>query len=343
MTTNNPDTAVHVTTTAHNKILRYNYERDQAATKPMPNRGVLYHYTTAEGLKGIVEHHELWATSAYYLNDSSEIMYGYGILDEALGQWLRTKMPHENSLSRGLAESLRRYFGHDALKRNIITPVYLTCFCEEDNLLSQWRAYGNAGGYNVGFKVPMEGIVYGLVPEPPVYTAKCVKVEYARDNQMRRVLEILHSLLPILDEPEVTEAVRSLDALSPFGFSWFLRTVQEILVEESIGFKDAAFDVEKEWRFVVRSRELLKQGLDDGDHTNLPINFRISNGQLAPYVKIIPSKAPWLSDGQILPIASVRCGPRGDRISSSMAVRMLLDGKGYKAARVDRSEIPLVS
>ena len=235
------------------------------------------------------------------------------------------------------------YFRDVTLERNVITPIYLTCFCEEGNLLSQWRAYGTSGGYSVGFKVPAEGIVYGLVPEPRVYTARCIKVEYDRDKQIARVLEILDSVLPILDDQEVTDAVRSIDPLSPLGFSKPSRIIQEMLVEESIGFKDAAFAVEKEWRFVVRSRELLKQGVDDGDHTNLPIYFRTARGQLTPFVKLLPSKAafPLVGDGQKLPIASVRCGPAADRISASMAVRYLLNGKGYRSARVDRSEISL--
>ena len=323
------DPAARVINAAHNRILRYHNDREQVATKQRPNGGVLYHYTTAEGLKGIIENEELWSTSAYYLNDSAEILYGYRLLDVALEEWLKQATPLEDSISRGLAESLRHYFGHDALERNVITPIYLTCFCEEGNLLSQWRAYGSSGGYSIGFKVPAEGIVYGLVPGPRVYTARCVKVEYDRDKQVRRVLEILDSVLPILDEQEVKEAVRSIDPISPLGFSQLSRIISEMLVEESIGFKDVAFAVEKEWRFVVRSRELLKQGIDDGTHTNLPIHFRTARGRLTPFVKLVPSKAamPLVGDGEKLPIASVRCGPAGDRISATMAVRYLLDGK----------------
>jgi len=183
-----------------------------------------------------------------------------------------------------------------------------------------------------------------LTPEPPVYTGRCVKVEYDRDKQIQRILEILSFTLPILDEQDVTEAGRSIDPVSPLGFQKLSSIIQEMLLEESIGFKDAAFAVEKEWRFVVRSRELLKQGVDDGDHTNLPIYFKTARGQLTPFIKFKPSKAPMplVGDGQKLPIASVRCGPAGDRISAWMAVRYLLDGKGYKSTRVDRSEISLV-
>lgn len=265
------------------------------------------------------------------------------LIDEALRKWRERANPAEDSISGGLVYSLQRQFGHDYLERNIITPIYLTCFCEEDNLLSQWRAYGQSGGYSVGFRVLSEGIVYGLRPEPNVYSARCVKVEYDRSEQLRRILELLDFLLPIMDDPRVTEAIRSLDTLSPFGFGWLSRTISEILMDESVAFKNAAFAVEKEWRLVVRSRELLKQGTDDGDHTKLPIRFRTARGQLTPFVRLLPSGAPFpvTGDGKKLPIESVHCGPVGDRVSASMAVRMLLDRYDYKAARIHRSEIPL--
>jgi hypothetical protein len=36
--------------------------------------------------------------------------------------------------------------------------VYLTCFCESGDLLSQWRAYGaNGGGYSLGLKFRDDG------------------------------------------------------------------------------------------------------------------------------------------------------------------------------------------
>jgi hypothetical protein len=110
-----------------------------------------------------------------------------GLLDEAVAKWFEKVNPPEDSMSRRLAFSMQRQVGHDLLQRNIITPIYLTGFCEEDNVLSQWRAYGQSGRYSIGFRMPSEGIVCGLRPEPPVYTAPCVKVEYDRSEQLRRV------------------------------------------------------------------------------------------------------------------------------------------------------------
>ncbi len=338
------DPAARVINEAQNRILRFLNERGFAANLQKPDGGVLYHYTTAEGLKGIIENNEIWATSAYYMNDSAEILYGYRVLHRALEQWLKDRNPAEDSISRGLANSFIRYFGHDAFERNIVTPVYLTCFCEEPNLLSQWRAYGSSGGYNIGVQVPMEGIVYGIKPEPVVYTANCLKVEYDVQKQIDRIFALLDFLLPILDEQAVTDAIRSIDPMSPLGYSGLEGSIQDMLVEESMGFKEPAFAVEKEWRFVVRSRRHMKQGNDNGDHTNLPIHFRTARGQLIPFIKFKPYEAPTpiVGNGKQLPIASVTCGPGGDRISAGLAVRWLLDGRGFRDVRVEHSEISLV-
>jgi len=72
--------AVELASSALNQILKFHYQRETITPKQMPPRGLLYHYTTADGLKGIIEKNELWATSAYFLNDSAEITYGYGLL-----------------------------------------------------------------------------------------------------------------------------------------------------------------------------------------------------------------------------------------------------------------------
>ena len=37
---------------------------------------ILYHYTTASGLVGILQSNRLWATSAIFMNDVNELNYG---------------------------------------------------------------------------------------------------------------------------------------------------------------------------------------------------------------------------------------------------------------------------
>jgi len=339
-----PKDPIHITTPVLNRIVRYNLDRESAASERSLAGATLFHYTTVEGLKGIVEETELWATSAYYLNDSAEVIYGYGVLGEVLKDWMSNCGLPELSLSLGVARQLQDGFGNHLLNRKIINPIYVACFCEDGNLLSQWRTYGQSGGYCLGFTAFGEGPVLGMKPEPCVYTARWVKVEYDRAVQIRRCREILDSLLPILDDEELASAVREIDISSPLGFQGIFSAISDILVEEILAFKSKAFEVEKEWRIVVRSRELLKQGTDDGGRAPLPIHFRSARGLLTPYVKLIPSGGKDLLSIRyegLLPIDGVRIGPTRDQTTAWMATRMLLDKNKYRATRVFGADISL--
>jgi hypothetical protein len=46
-----------------------------------------YHYTTAEGIQGIIENGCLFVTSGYFLNDSSEVDYGCQMFGAMLSKW----------------------------------------------------------------------------------------------------------------------------------------------------------------------------------------------------------------------------------------------------------------
>ena len=163
--------------------------------RKVPPEGLLFHYTTADGLKGIIEKNELWATSAYFLNGSTEIVYGCQVLKEALDNWMTRNPRPQEAVPLRLAQDLRKSLGEDPLNMEAITHVYLSCFCEDDNVLSQWRTYGQRG-YSIGFKVPMDQFTgQGFRPEPNTYTSKWVKVDYDRNEQIKKCRTILDSLL----------------------------------------------------------------------------------------------------------------------------------------------------
>jgi hypothetical protein len=330
--------AVQLANSAFDRILKFHHEREFITPKQMPPRGLLYHYTTADGLKGIIENNELWATSAYFLNDSAEITYGYGVLKEVLDAWLAKNPRPEESLTLGLVRGLLKWFGDDLLKRTVIDPIYLACFCEDDNLLSQWRTYGQSGGYSLGFTVPAPDLLtgQGFKPEPNIYTSKWVRVEYDRSEQAKKCSAILNPVLAIFDDPDTARAMATIGDHPLFGYSKILRVIADILLEEIVSFKNEAFNVEKEWRVVVRQRELLKQGTDDAGKTPIPVYFRSSKGMLVPYVKLIPT-----DPAKKLPIACVRSGPTLDKTTAGMAVCMMLGKTGFLNIRVQGSDIPV--
>jgi hypothetical protein len=314
-------------------ISKVHYSRE-IAPKPLPPNGFLYHYTTAQGLKGIIEKNELWATSAYFLNDSTEIVYGCRVLKEALEEWMARDQRGEESLSLGLARQLKDVFGEHLLNMKLVQPIFLCCFCENDNVLNQWIAYGKSSGYSFGFQVPT--VREGFRPEPNTCTSQWVKVEYDKGEQLKSCRTILDSILAIFDDEGIARAISAIGAHPLFGYNKIFRIIVDMLIEEIVSFKNEAFKGENEWRVVVRQREWVKQGTDDGSSVVKPVHFRCSSsGALIPYVRLIPS-----NEGGKLPIACVRSGPTKDTITTDLAVSLLLQENGFSVP-IRRSDIPL--
>ena len=326
--------AVKLALSAFNQVLAFHHSRELTAAKSVPPTGIIYHYTTADGLKGIIEKNELWASSAYFLNDSAEITYGYGVLKEGLDDWLAKGRPKE-SITVRLAQDLRKAFGEHPLNKDVIPPIYLACFCEDDNLLSQWRTYGQSGGHSLGFKVPPNVFTpKGFEPEPKTYTGEWVRVVYDRSEQGKKCTAILEPLFAILDNPDTERAIATITDNPLCGYSEFLRVIVDILLDEIVSFKNEAFKVEKEWRVVVRERELNKQGTDDGGATPLAIHFHVSRGILVPHLRLIP-----LDSAKKLPIACIRSGPTLDKTTAGMALSLMLDKNGFSGVQVEGSDI----
>src|ERR1700730_1271189 len=102
---------------------------------------VLYHYTSAGGLLGIIESGTLWASDCRFLNDATELSYSTEQLLAALSTLEDDTMgPESGFILPGVVEHLTAE----------TFRVHVVCFCEDGDLLSQWRGYGADGGYAVG-------------------------------------------------------------------------------------------------------------------------------------------------------------------------------------------------
>ena len=51
--------------------------------KNPPPQKILYHYTSQEGLIGILTHRCIWASKIHYMNDSKELQRSF----ELVGEW----------------------------------------------------------------------------------------------------------------------------------------------------------------------------------------------------------------------------------------------------------------
>src|SRR6185295_16074298 len=110
------------------------------------HRRILYHYTSAAGLHGIITSATLRASNYPYLNDTSEIDYGRKVVLGFLHDEVQKRdVEYERQLLKEAAVRLDRNTWENEpdpiIRQSEPLEVYLTSFCEEPDLLSQWRAY----------------------------------------------------------------------------------------------------------------------------------------------------------------------------------------------------------
>lgn len=147
----------------------------------------------------------------------------------------------------------------------------------------------------------------------------------------------MYYFVEIVADPAIASAVKSLPDSDSYGYTPLFRLIRDILLEEIVAFKDEAFAVEKEWRIVVRPREIIKKGTDDGGKAHIPVMFRTMDGQLIPFVRLIPTE----TKGKF-PLVSVRFGPTKEERTSWLAIRLLLHQNEYDFVKtVEGSKIPV--
>jgi len=266
----------------------------------------LYHYTTAQGLLGIMESNRLWATNVRFLNDPSEIDYAICIIRESLGSVPLPANFHDQVNYR-LDES-------EAEAR-----VYVCCFCLEGDLLSQWRGYGaQGGGYAIGFDTENFGDREVAMPPRPILR----RVIYDRETQFRLIRTWLQAVCD-LDTAQRAATNRTLrnrlsERMETLVFSFHLMLSQFLVC-----FKNPAYEGEQEWRLIqfgrVQGNEIIKPA------------FRPRGGRIIPYATLDMTQPAGKNPGK-LPIQGIRFGPTLEPQTAKRSLRLLCEAAGYRVA-----------
>ncbi len=217
----------------------------------------LYHYTTAEGLIGIVTNREIWCTSILCMNDPSEFREGLTLAAQHLSR-LKEDGTSTGEITYELADTLAR------LARPSLTTIrtFVCSFSEDPDSLAQWRAYCPHGGYAIGFPFETFAALYDN------HEAALVQCIY--DDKEKRALI----------KKRVTTGRRN---------NWNDQS-EYMLVTESLRFKHVAFSQEKEWRLI--HSPLDRNKYHDGLFKKYC--FRSHNGRVVPYAKVkLPDDTTW--------------------------------------------------
>jgi hypothetical protein len=195
----------------------------------IPN--ALCHYTTFDGLQGILGSSALRATFSQCLNDGSEWKFGKSVVDKY-------------AIPKGTEEAL------EVPPSTRLPPpksMFVTCFCEEPNLLSMWRSYTSQGG---GYCLVFDGAPLDRLQRDRLgvgeFAARLVKVHYG--------------------ETPSTEMKDLLDSGGHLFASWLIENM----------FKHEGFQEEKEWRIIVPDPPASLMSFHSG-HATIKASVQVRN------------------------------------------------------------------
>ncbi|MGA8149435.1 MAG: DUF2971 domain-containing protein [Terriglobales bacterium] len=267
---------------------------------------IVYHYTSASGLIGILKSRAIWATSIRFLNDSSEYSFAIDLVRKAIQD--REATAH-NTFDIALNSILA-----ERLMTETQAEVYVSSFTENPDQLSQWRAYSpSTGGYAIGFRT--KDLAQPEGSKPSRFLAHCV---YDSGVQERLVKKLVQVVANSAETNRATGLERDRVFRETFKqFGRLLPLVAPVL-------KDPSFEEEQEWRLVC-----LPAAFEGASP-----HFRENRSMLVPYHEHhFPSKTP-------VPIEELVIGPTPHPQLARDAAKALLSANGMVSTTVQSSSIP---
>jgi hypothetical protein len=279
---------------------------------------ILYHYTTLNGLKGILENRAIWLSHVSQLNDPMEIQYGKRVITDLIND----KMKDENNANlRSFYHTLQVQVGTFG---DIMHHPFIFCFCENGDLLSQWREYSDRdGGYNFGIelsektKISLQSDSFknGRIPH-------LRKIIYNKDEQLNIINRYLDMIIDCVSSIISKGNLKpGLADMSHFASVMAMQAVN-VLLDVLMTFKHPAFEEEKEWRLIyITSSSFQPENL----------HFR---DDLIPYH--ILNLYDSLEDGTLIfPIKSINYGPRNESQRTRSSLRLYVQHVAHNDSIVE--------
>ncbi len=214
----------------------------------------IYHYTTYDGLLGILKEKALWATKIHYLNDASELSEPLDVAKSFLEQYaLQLTTDVIENAEEKLEINTRML---EEIRYNERINICVASFCADGDLLSQWRAYGLPdAAFAIGFH--RERLVESIGSQP----FKLNRCAYYEPGDYRT--EVRSAITGSIAEAHAAGEV-------PVNFVYDL-------IQKAATMKFKCFEEEKEWR-IVSSEPL--------SFTDPAFGFRAAKSMVIPYYSV---------------------------------------------------------
>lgn len=222
---------------------------------------VIYHYTSPEGLMGILGNCNLWFTRMDYLNDRTELIHIYSVLKKMINE--------DNSFPDLFKEVIsQKNFAYDYRFKE----TYICSFSLKNDELSLWNYYTKSeskSGYSIGFKCDF---LFGDFLDTITIYKSCVipifgRVIYSENEQKKILRKLLSSLSKIYED-------------NPCESDSIMNLFFQALIELAPFFKHPAFKNEEEIRMVLICLRASSENLKD------IYKMTIKNGIFIPHYEI---------------------------------------------------------
>ncbi|RPH38144.1 DUF2971 domain-containing protein [bacterium] len=295
----------------------------RAGLNPPDRPKILYHFTDAAGLMGIIKDAGVWASLATSLNDRSEVTFGVELARKVLQERIKRS---ETLYLTSIVSFLDPGNVPDEVRLEVNT--FVISFCARIDKSGHWLHYGRSGdGFALGFEP-------GRLQVVPFDLAR---VLYEEDEQR-------HAIERIIDNAEraLTNIVSS---VSPDQQLYATRVGAHMVAAHlwalAPRLKNPAFGEEEEWRLLTYH---LKGGahleLKGGHHGNgraipLQTGYRSVDGRVVPHQVLSFSKTR-------LPLAEIVLGASVTIEPDDPGLRFFLeDLMPDQPIRLVRSHVPV--
>jgi hypothetical protein len=263
---------------------------------------ILYHYTTWQGVQGILASQRFWATAHDCTNDEAELVSVDAVIIEVAKDLLKNAM--------GAAAEVLRLFveGYALLHVTRVITVCLTCFSVARDDEQQWRKYGDNGrGICLGIRVLNE-------PGPEDYSSALVKIDYSEPSWRASLTKNFAAVCSLLAR----------FAASRKNLRLGLAALHRIAAFASIGAKREEWAVEQEFREVTVVRQ----------NSNIRLKEREVSGKVIRYLPV-----PVRAEGKRIAFSEIIIGPNRNVEDSRDQLKEFLAPHGYKVGEVEYPEI----
>lgn len=287
----------------------------------------LYHYTSEEGLMGILQNQKivLRLTKADSVNDITEGLDIYTHLDKVSKEFFENGKINSKQYNEILGLNHEEYSAWTISEvatnsENSLPAIsinqrksnaYIMCFSKDSDSLPMWNYYANYGHQGYCLRFNREYLSEYLSFTKNEISCDISDVIYSDEEKFK----ILRS--------EIDE-IKSKDD--------FVERVYDIINRYKYVFKNSAFAYEKEVRLIISIP------IDD---EAIEIKFRSSSGHIFPYIEIEEEITD--KNKMFFLINSVTLGPLAKKELANRNLKLYLEKMGYDiiSMNVENSKIPV--